>query len=286
MDRQQSWEWVTQHRLPLFLRSDLYSEYKLCKLLTIQHTLERSATSSSVTTDSLRPQKSQSATRLPSKKSHTELPIKGSSSAVCLPSLGPRDSYEDSPPLGNTLPLSAALGHHVSGSKSDVELGHKGQQRQRSSGPPLKSPSQQTLLQKQLTADVPCIVLDEESPEKTGGMSACSRSSVKGCSMRMNTEDFEFLGTKSGMSALWKFLRGTMGERNWLFWLDTERVRYYTKPIDQQRYIHYVNVIRIIFKGVTGHVLVVFTTIHCILEILGREINLRGGKCLCSLPSK
>ena len=27
-----------------------------------------------------------------------------------------------------------------------------------------------------------------------------------------------------------------MGERNWLFWLDAERVKYYTKPIDQQRY--------------------------------------------------
>lgn len=43
------------------------------------------------------------------------------------------------------------------------------------------------------------------------------------------------VGTKSGMNALWKFLKGTMGERNWLFWLDAEHVKYHTKPIDQQR---------------------------------------------------
>ena len=45
----------------------------------------------------------------------------------------------------------------------------------------------------------------------------------------------EILGTKSGMGAFWRFLRGTAGERNWLFWLDAERVKYYHKPIDQQR---------------------------------------------------
>ena len=233
MDKQQSWEWVTQHRLPLFLRSDLYSEYKLCKLLT-EHTLEHSTTSS-VNANTLRPQKSQSATRLLSKKTHAELLSKGSSSAVCLPSLSPRGDHEDSPPLGSTLPSSAALSH-ISGSKSDIELGSKGQQQQRSSGS-LASLSQQKLLQKpvNIPVDVPCIVLDDGSPGKTEGRNS-SRSTVKG-SMRMTAEDFEFIGTKSGMSALWKFLRGTMGERNWLFWLDAERVKYCSKPIDQQRYI-------------------------------------------------
>ena len=227
---------MTRHRLPLFLRSDLYSEYKLCKLLTV-HTLEqRDTTTTSVNTDTLRPQKSQSATRLPSKKTHAaELLSKGSSSAVCLPSLSPRSDHEDST---STLPSSTALGH-ISGSKSDIELGSKGQQQQQRSNSSLKSPSQQKLLQKQPTVDVPWIVLDEESPEKAEGRSTgSSRSSaVKGSIMRMTAEDFDFIGTKSGMSALWKFLRGTMGERNWLFWVDAERVKYYTKPVNRQRYI-------------------------------------------------
>ena len=222
VDKQQSWEWVTQHRLPLFLRSDLYSEYKLCKLLTV-HNLERNTY---VNSDTLKPQKSLSATRLPSNKKsqHVELLSKGSSSAVCLPLLSPRG--EDSP-LASTPPSSTALSSHVSISKSDIELGSKGQQ----SGS-LVSFSQQKL-RVNPSVDVPCIVLDDGSPEQTG---RSSRSIVKG-PVRMTAEDFEFIGTKSGMSALWKFLRGTMGERNWLFWLDAERVKYHTKPIDQQRCI-------------------------------------------------
>ena len=195
------------------------------------HTLECNTTSG-INTDTLRPQKSQSTTRLPYKKTHVELQSKGSSSAVCLPSLSPRGDHEDSPPLGSTLPSSTSL---ISISKSDIELGSKGQQQQRNSGS-LVSLSQQKLLQKQvnLPVDVPCIVLDGGSPEKTSGKG--SRSVAKD-SMRMTAEDFEIIGTKSGMSALWKFLRGTMGERNWLFWLDAERIKYHTKPIDQQRYI-------------------------------------------------
>ncbi len=35
------------------------------------------------------------------------------------------------------------------------------------------------------------------------------------------------LGTKSGMTAFWQFLKGKAGEANWLFWLDAERVKYY-----------------------------------------------------------
>lgn len=50
----------------------------------------------------------------------------------------------------------------------------------------------------------------------------------------MNVEDAHYLSTKSGMTALWKFLKGKAGEKNWLFWLDAERVKYY-KGINQQR---------------------------------------------------
>ena len=34
MDKGQCWQWVLEHRLPLFMKSDLFSEFKLCKVLT------------------------------------------------------------------------------------------------------------------------------------------------------------------------------------------------------------------------------------------------------------
>lgn len=34
LDKLQGWLWVAEHRLPLFLKSDLLFEYKLCKFLT------------------------------------------------------------------------------------------------------------------------------------------------------------------------------------------------------------------------------------------------------------
>lgn len=45
----------------------------------------------------------------------------------------------------------------------------------------------------------------------------------------------QFLSTKSGMNALWKFLKGKAGEKNLLFWLDAERIKYYSNDIDRQR---------------------------------------------------
>lgn len=234
---QQSWEWVTQHRLPLFLRSDLYSEYKLCKLLTI-HSLTHSHTTAA--TDALKPHKSHSDTRLPRKKSHTELTSQGSGSAVCLPSLNVHGGREDEyPPLNSTPPSpSSAAISHVPLSKSNVELGSKGQQRH-SSGSVMSLVSQQRVHEQvNQNVGIPCIVLDDGSPKRAG----CSRTRSSGKdSMKMTAEDFEFVGSKSGMSALWKFLRGTMGERNWLFWLDAERIKYFTKAIDQQRCVKFSN---------------------------------------------
>lgn len=51
----------------------------------------------------------------------------------------------------------------------------------------------------------------------------------------MSAKAMHFLSSKCGMSSLWKFLKGTAGERNWLFWLDAERIKYYSKDMDQQR---------------------------------------------------
>ena len=218
---------MTQHRLPLFLRSDLYSEYKLCRLLA-GHVHD---SGDGINSDAPRPCKSRSATKLPTKKPQVDPSTNnGSSSAVCLPSLS---SCNVDSPLCNSSPSLTALSH-ISTSKSDTELGSKG--RIGSVMSPNQRQAHLQKLQKQvsISVDIPCIVLEEGSTDQAG---INSSSVVKSPVSRMTADDFDFLGTKSGMSALWKFLRGTVGERNWLFWLDAERVKYYSKPIDQQRYM-------------------------------------------------
>lgn len=48
LDREHSYQWILQHRLPLFLHSDLYSEYNLCKLLTTPYLSSATSASSSI----------------------------------------------------------------------------------------------------------------------------------------------------------------------------------------------------------------------------------------------
>ena len=54
---------------------------------------------------------------------------------------------------------------------------------------------------------------------------------------KMTSAEVKLIGSKSGMSSFWKFLRGKAGEKNWLFWLDAERVSYHSNPLDQQRFV-------------------------------------------------
>ena len=247
MDKQQSWEWVTEHRLPLFLRSDLYSEYKLCKLLT-EHSTDHSisdgggggTTAESASGEALKSHKTNSSTRLPTntkdigKKPHPLSKSSSSIATVCLPSLPGQNT--DKPCTGSNSPSMGGNGRHnnITTSKSDIELGSKG-------GEGHATPLQhQVITQRQLQrqVNVSCITLEEGVLEQQQRQERASkRASVKS-SPRMTDEDLAFLSTKSGMNALWKFLRGTMGERNWLFWLDAEHVKYYTKPIDQRRYMY------------------------------------------------
>ena len=235
VDKQQSWQWVTQHRLPLFLKSDLFSEYKLCKLLTTpasDHSdgIGRINVADDINTSSVKPQKSKSATKLPTnKKPHPLSKSSSSSSAMFLPSVNAKESTYAS---GGSSP--SMVGHrHIITSKLDVEVGSKGHTIS------VTTSSWQAELQKlqtqvNISADVPCIVLGEDSVDIPGRK--CDRPTGKG-SAKMTARDLTYLGTKSGMNALWKFLKGTMGERNWLFWLDAEHVKYSSKHIDQQRYV-------------------------------------------------
>ena len=217
MDKHQSWEWVTRHRLPLFLKSDLFSEYKLCKLLTRHtHSLDNSP----------KPRKSMSSTGLSAGKNGIGPLRKGSSnSAVCLPSLG----LQVSPSSGSLL--STKPHSSVSASKSDIVL--DGKRRRASSTSASQKETHHHQKVETLSEEVSCIVLEDISLDQPQTKS--EGSSSKGYP-KMSAEGMAaVVGTKSGMNALWKFLKGTMGERNWLFWLDAEHVKYHTKPIDQQR---------------------------------------------------
>ena len=51
------------------------------------------------------------------------------------------------------------------------------------------------------------------------------------------------LSTKSGMNSLWKFLKGKAGEKNLLFWLDAERIRYCNSEAEQQRSACFLSIV-------------------------------------------
>ena len=226
LDQQQSKLWVIQHRLPLFLRSDLYSEYKLCKLLITPKSEVFPVTTSTITHAPLPPPpkghsslQEELAVTLPS------LPLSPPSQGNCIPR---RNSLSALSHSGSAQ--ACTTNHHQTGrqqssasstpitvSRSDIELGD----RTKSVTP---GDSHKSSLKRSLSVELSSKVLTFlEAP-----------SSAEGERLPLHLIS-KVLGTKSGMNAFWKFLRGKAGERNWLFWLDAERVKYYQKPINQQR---------------------------------------------------
>lgn len=49
--------------------------------------------------------------------------------------------------------------------------------------------------------------------------------------------DYSLLDSKVAMGQLRRFLRGTVGEKYWFFWLDVERAKYLNKSIEQHRLV-------------------------------------------------
>ena len=203
LDTQQTWSWVVQHRLPLFLRSDLYSEYKLCTLLTHPTT---KATSSG----ECLPKQTKTLGKSPSNtKSKTER-MQQDVTLPLLPVSPPGISRENSL---TALPQQTNSTAKITSSKSNIEL---------SSSSKTKPSGHRTRHKRSSSFDlcstISVLLEEEQNPP-----------------CKLEPEDYRYLGTKSGMSALWRFLRGKAGERNWLFWLDAERAKYFSKPIEQQR---------------------------------------------------
>ena len=185
IDRQQSWSWVVQHRLPLFKKSDLYSEYKLCKMLTMSEvTVAKSKSCIALSSKSRKSNTtSRQNQRLRTEEADTlpPLDISPSSSKMLLKSQGSVPALVSSPRLIKSHSVVS-----VSGGQTKQKI-------------------QRTV---------------SHNPTK----------------VKLSADDLKLIGSKSGMNALWRFLRGKAGEKNWLFWLDAERLKCCTKPDDEKRY--------------------------------------------------
>lgn len=76
-------------------------------------------------------------------------------------------------------------------------------------------------------------------PESSFGKLPASFGSAKPSSPVVSREnkdlDYSLLDSKVAMGQFRRFLQGTAGEKYWFFWLDVERARYLSKPIEQQR---------------------------------------------------
>lgn len=193
LDRHQSWSWIIEHRLPLFLKSDILSEYKLCKLLSQRGPKSPPTRSHS----SIRLQTSPSRKHCSDEKqSDTSLPsiIQTSTSSILIKA------------ASTTALKSSPITRGVSTSFSDIELTPK-----RHTGAIL-------------------------ARKRSQSMDLSSLPMVHDQSTRLSSDEAKLIGSKSGMKMFWKFLRGKAGEKNWLFWLDAERVGYHTNPTYQQRY--------------------------------------------------
>lgn len=220
MEKKQSWQWIIQHRLPLFLRSDLYSEYKICKLLT-SSTDSKPARKVLRNEDFPSPNKQDFENNEQQSDVLPEIGVSRSHETILHSHISNSYSHEYITPLSdtNTADIKPTA---VTCSKSDAELESK-----------LNPRSRQRVKWHRMSASPrPDISV---AAERSKSLENTSIASLRGKHVLMSDDDIQFLSTKSGMTALWKFLRGKAGEKNWLFWLDVERVKYYSKSIDQQR---------------------------------------------------
>lgn len=230
-----------EHRLPLFLRSDLFSEYKLSKLLSTNEIFKpvRGQTGKLPS-----PFRSSSNTKLshhsgnklytPAKRPKTEekeLSVKD----ITLPSISKSSSSCFIHVAEDVCRVSLGTSHRAPGiskSKSDIELwiGKESSmtQAQQPNAIGIKSVHEKGS-STDITGTLPQVSESGQSSRDEGG-------SIKPVTNGLLEKDAKFIGTKSGMHALWKFLQGKAGEKNWLFWLDAERVKYHSSPLDQQRY--------------------------------------------------
>ena len=229
-EKNQSWEWVIKNRLPLFIRSDLYSEYKICKRLTSSFFSTCKSPSSLLNSKGSSPQLQQKMLEegtddgddddddlnLP-EITNLQESVAGNLSTINIPetsSINLQGSIADD----STIDLASMKHSAIGVSKSNAELESR----------VIHKPRQRVTWHRSVSVS-PNRLTSHRPIEKSPDFKSDSKK------VMITAEDVQFLSTKSGMSALWKFLKGKAGERNWLFWLDAERVKYFSKSIEQQR---------------------------------------------------
>jgi hypothetical protein len=205
---------VVQHRLPLFFRSDLYSEYKISKLLTSaspEVPIARKSKKCTIETSVIY----QDLEAIEENQSQwsAENKMKKQSSPLNLPEISGSGLSRS----GSSVEFEAPRSPGVVLSKSDAELDVK---------------SSSNRLERRVKWHRSLSVEPGSLPTYASTLKSKSNSTSE-----LNGKPGPLLGTKSGMNALWKFLKGKVGEKNLLFWLDAERIKYYTDDTDRQRFV-------------------------------------------------
>lgn len=200
----QSWQWVVQHRLPLFFRSDLYSEYKISKLLASTEDAGLLAWKTQGKETSIVTYHDLEGSAEGQRSSDTKM----KQDSFNLPEINKANRSWSSAELDVSKSLK------IVSSKSDAELDTK----------PSDKLERRVRWHRSLSVE-------------PGALPTYLSSFTQKFSDTTSVQTENFLSTKSGMNALWKFLQGKAGEKNLLFWLDAERIKYYNNTADQQRYI-------------------------------------------------
>eukprot|EP00731_Ephydatia_muelleri_P031590 Em0023g97a len=233
LDKLQGWLWVAEHRLPLFLKSDLLFEYKLCKFLTSS----MAAKTTPLARGSL-PSLPHSAQAIPRRHSLTSLLQNASHEHSTIPSSPPHHStIPSSPPHHSTIPSSPP--HHSTIPSSPPHHSTIPSSPPYHSTIPSSPPHHSTIPTSHSSSTLVGAKTFRDSSRTHHRWSVSVQPAAAGlpplASDQLCMDDFHVFDSKVGMSVFRRFLEGKAGEKSWLFWLDAERVKHATKSTERQR---------------------------------------------------
>ena len=229
-------QWVIEQRLPLFLTSDLYSEYKLCKLLT----------------SSARPfiHKLLKNSQLRQRKASMSVSQRGQGQRFISEEneQGKGEERQDSSVASRTTSagrmVGFALPHMSAQNTKNFSLERQAVR------PPQTPVTEEALVSKfdwpstfkrsrvssakSMSSHAGDIGVLRPPFRRSHSVSLSTRPSTSSSIHSTNTE-LAMLFSKSGMGLFRKFLQNKPGERNLLFWLDVEQVKYLDSPGEMQK---------------------------------------------------
>lgn len=220
---------MTEQRLPLYLTSDLFSEYKLCKLLA---TSAKPFLHKHLKDSQLRQRKASAPVLggVHSQRTISESHGRGTPKVEQESMAGSRNTSGRM--VGFVLPQMLAQG--VRKCTLEKRGTHKPERKEASDtrSPRLTRSSQVSSATSKNSSDG----VDGLGPlfRRTQSVSLSVRPSTSSSS-HCNSTEVTMLFSKSGMGLFRKFLRNKPGERNWLFWLDVEQAKHLDSPNERQK---------------------------------------------------